>query len=267
MMIRESVEHALPEPDFEQRGGEFVATVWRDWLTEKVIAALGLNDRQRQVIRHVRVHGRISNLDHQNLFAVSKPTSTRDLEQLCGLGVLAKVGTTGRGTNYVLGDKGLIKGSKGSRGPRKPKSSQRAHAASADTPKPAKNPPNRPSTARVMGSGSPKTALLSQSGDKFRKPPNLARSREQTGAQEQAHEPMSSTEHRLLTACLNQPQTVQNLLRFLGYQTRTGNFKKALGRMVADGYLEMTIPDKPTSRLQQYRLTPKGRDCLAGVEP
>lgn len=29
-MIRESVAHALPEPDFAQRGGEFVTTVWRD---------------------------------------------------------------------------------------------------------------------------------------------------------------------------------------------------------------------------------------------
>jgi hypothetical protein len=47
MMIRESVEHALPEPDFQQRGGEFVVTVWRDWLTEQVLAAANLNDRQR----------------------------------------------------------------------------------------------------------------------------------------------------------------------------------------------------------------------------
>lgn len=111
MMIRQSVEHALPEPDFEQRGGEFAATVWRDWLTQKVIATLGLNDRQQQAIRHMQLQGRISNPDYRNLFAVSKPTASRDLEHLNRLGVLARVGTTGKSTYYVLGDKGLTKGS------------------------------------------------------------------------------------------------------------------------------------------------------------
>ncbi len=38
------------------------------------------------------------------------------------------------------------------------------------------------------------------------------------------------------------------------------------------GWLEMTIPDKPTSSKQKYRLTTRGRDLLAqlegsGIEP
>ena len=45
MMIRESLAHALPEPDFTQRGGEFTITLWRDRLTGDVLAKLQLNDR------------------------------------------------------------------------------------------------------------------------------------------------------------------------------------------------------------------------------
>lgn len=56
----------------------------------------------------------MNNLDYQNAFGVSKPTATRDLDGMVGKGGLEKVGTTGKGTYYVLARKGLIKGSKGS---------------------------------------------------------------------------------------------------------------------------------------------------------
>jgi hypothetical protein len=30
-----------------------ITTVWRDWLTDKAVNALGLNERQRQAIAHM----------------------------------------------------------------------------------------------------------------------------------------------------------------------------------------------------------------------
>jgi predicted HTH transcriptional regulator len=114
LMIRESLAHNLPEPDFAQRGGEFTITLWRDWLTETVIKQLVLNDRQRQAVMIAKANDRLSNLDYQKTFDISKPTASRDLDDMVRKGILEKIGTTGKGTYYVLDRKGLTKGSKGS---------------------------------------------------------------------------------------------------------------------------------------------------------
>ncbi|MEI8188137.1 MAG: ATP-binding protein [candidate division NC10 bacterium] len=111
MMIRESLAHALPEPDFAQRGGEFTITIWRDWLTDAVMDELGVNERQRKAIAFVKTNGRITNKEYQGALAVSKPTASRDLELLRRIKVFTKVGSTGKGTYYVLSRKGLSKGS------------------------------------------------------------------------------------------------------------------------------------------------------------
>jgi predicted HTH transcriptional regulator len=116
MMIRESIEHALPEPDFDQREGEFSATLWRNWLTEKVMVGLGLNDRQQRAVTHLKIAGTIGNSEYQAILGVSKRTAHRELADLVAKGVVDRVGTTGKGTVYVLG-KGAAKGPKGPNGP------------------------------------------------------------------------------------------------------------------------------------------------------
>lgn len=133
MMIRESLAHALPEPDFVQRGGEFTITIWRDWLTDKIIESIGLNDRQKRAVILAKTSGRLSNIDYQKTFGVSKPTASRDLEDMVRRGVLSKIGTTGKGTYYIIYRKGLIKGSKGSSNPAQRKGSQRAQRAHQKT--------------------------------------------------------------------------------------------------------------------------------------
>ena len=51
----------------------------------------------------------------------------------------------------------------------------------------------------------------------------------------------------------------------LGLSDRKSFRERYLKPALADGLIEMTIPDKPNSRLQQYRLTDKGRVQLALV--
>jgi len=107
-------EAGLPEPGFRQEGGMFVQTLWRDWLTDEVLAELNLNERHRKAILHVRMHERITNTEYQQMNGVTKATVSRDLEALTTKGVFQKQGTTGKGTHYTLSRKGLTKGSNGS---------------------------------------------------------------------------------------------------------------------------------------------------------
>jgi predicted HTH transcriptional regulator len=44
-MIERCREAGLPVPDFEERAGQFVTTIWRDWLTAEVMVELGLSER------------------------------------------------------------------------------------------------------------------------------------------------------------------------------------------------------------------------------
>lgn len=101
-MIARCREAGLPEPDFRQAGGQFVQTIWRDWLTTDVLAALGLNDRQEKAVVHLRKNRRISNQEYQDLVGVTDRTALRDLREMVEKDVLVKRGTTGRATHYVL---------------------------------------------------------------------------------------------------------------------------------------------------------------------
>lgn len=101
MMIRACRDQGLPEPMFEQRGGEFVAILWRDRFTAQVLEALALNDRQMRGVTQVKLAGRITNLDYQQLTATNRKTAARDLNGLVEKGVLVRQGEK-RGTFYVL---------------------------------------------------------------------------------------------------------------------------------------------------------------------
>lgn len=102
MMIRESLAHALPEPDFAQRGGEFTITVWRNWLTDKVLSGFHLNERQLQAVRHAKVTGRINNSQYRDLTGTSERTALRELRQLTSYGIFDRVGGTGQSTHYAI---------------------------------------------------------------------------------------------------------------------------------------------------------------------
>lgn len=68
-----------------------------------------------------------------------------------------------------------------------------------------------------------------------------------------------ATEVKLLQALMTEDLSRQALQSALGLKNNE-HFRKAyLLPALDDGLIEMTIPDKPTSRLQKYRLTDAGR--------
>ncbi|GAB6101006.1 hypothetical protein JCM16138_02290 [Thermococcus atlanticus] len=74
----------------------------KDIYTEDYLRKLGLNDRQIRAVFYVKEKGRIGNKEYQELFGVSKPTASRELDSLVKKGILTRIGATGRGTYYVL---------------------------------------------------------------------------------------------------------------------------------------------------------------------
>jgi ATP-dependent DNA helicase RecG len=107
VMIAMCREVNLPEPDFEQRQGFFVVTVWRDWLTDQVLAGLRVNERQLQAIAYLKSTSVITNADYQKVAGCSQRTATRDLNELAQKGVIAPEGK-GRGARYRLSRKRAI---------------------------------------------------------------------------------------------------------------------------------------------------------------
>ncbi|PAT40158.1 helix-turn-helix domain-containing protein [Vandammella animalimorsus] len=88
---------------------------------------------------------------------------------------------------------------------------------------------------------------------------------EPQGAQSEAQsEAQSDRVLQLLTAG---PSSANALALGLGLKTKTGALKRTIKALVEQGLIAYTVPNKPDSRLQQYRLTEAGRKALARLTP
>lgn len=112
-MIARCREAGLPEPEFRQDGGQFVQTLYRNWLTEAVFKELDLNPRQRKALIAARAERRLTTARYQEWTKASRTTAKRDLEELVKKGVLFPTGA-GRGAGYEISVKRPRNGSIGS---------------------------------------------------------------------------------------------------------------------------------------------------------
>ena len=72
--------------------------------------------------------------------------------------------------------------------------------------------------------------------------------------------PQVTLQVRSLIRSLDGERTRAEILQSLGLKDRTNLAKEYVQPALAEGLIEMTIPDKPTSSKQKYRLTDKGRE-------
>jgi Fic family protein len=79
-----------------------------------------------------------------------------------------------------------------------------------------------------------------------------AQSKARSGAQSEA----------ILLALASAPLSANELIAHLNLRSKTGAFKRAIKELLENGLIAYTRPDKPSSRLQKYRLTRKGLALL-----
>ena len=97
--------------------GGFSVRFYKDIYTEENLKKMGLNERQIKAVMYVKEKGKITNKEYQENFGIKKRQATNDLKVLEEKEIFEKIGTTGKGTYYVLkkqqrgemGDKGATR--------------------------------------------------------------------------------------------------------------------------------------------------------------
>ncbi len=73
-------------------------------------------------------------------------------------------------------------------------------------------------------------------------------------------------EQRILSILRHTPRSRSEISNGLGHKSVSGRLNEAIRLLMDDKLIEYTIPEKPNSRLQKYRLTENGKSRLAELE-
>lgn len=88
------------------------------------------------------------------------------------------------------------------------------------------------------------------------------------GAQDEAHGgahvELSEIEKTILRFIADETKSKPEIAEFLGMSRRSGSLFRALRSLREGNLIELTLPDKPQSRNQRYRVTTTGSDAIGG---
>lgn len=100
-IIEACKQAGLPEPEIIERDGGLLVTLFKNSITTEQLVKLGLNERQLKAVEYVKVKGKITNKEYQEINLVAKPTATRDLSELVEYGIFKNTGK-GAGSYYEI---------------------------------------------------------------------------------------------------------------------------------------------------------------------
>ena len=101
-IVEKCIEASLPEPEFIEQSGGFIALLSKDKYSEKNLTEQGLNDRQIKAVEYMKQNDFITNSLYQELYEVGRSTSLRDLNELLEKGVIERLEVKGRNTKYKI---------------------------------------------------------------------------------------------------------------------------------------------------------------------
>lgn len=101
-IINACLDAGLPEPLICEEHGGVGVTFLKDIFTEDYLKTLDLNERQVKSVLFTKEKGEITNSDYQDINSIKKSVAAKELQDLTEKGLLIKIGTTGRGTKYIL---------------------------------------------------------------------------------------------------------------------------------------------------------------------
>ena len=77
---------------------------------------------------------------------------------------------------------------------------------------------------------------------------------------------LGAQSQKILQALAQESLSAGSLAEALGLQSKTGSFKRTLAELLEKELVAYTIPEKPSSRMQKYRLTQKGLESIAKLK-
>ncbi|MDR3108347.1 MAG: Fic family protein [Planctomycetaceae bacterium] len=76
---------------------------------------------------------------------------------------------------------------------------------------------------------------------------------------------LGDTQFAVLKALENKTLSRKEIFAAIGMNSDSRAFKRNVEPLITDGFIEMTVPDKPNSKLQKYRITEKGTAAIGGA--